>query len=545
MSQDSIEYLETIKLIELFQKFKDSGENDNQQNLDESFTKKFCCFQKEELDDSSEPYYLKSTQNSDEKYSKKQPSEKVHYNSNNNDEISENKILDNHNLENPPNQNELKHENTLKNYSRQFKYYSEEKISENKEVDSKSEKPKNTENLGKKLNGTEKPNDSDKKEIENLLDNKKSVPQNQIPGILNQENSSNSKQSKQESIIKNYPKNNTIFIIVKINKNDHFLTGNRNNTKDLEKKLNKPKKLNNTGKKEKENLLDNKKLVPQNRVPDIRNEENLSNSNEIKQVNYEETFKENYISPEEIDNKYKINNRMEILRAKMKKEENFLGKKRKSNEIGEEKEEVEVKIDKEKEGDNFGRNTKIREDHLILKTKSYSINWLRKRINKYLRRKKILKMDYKAFGEIINTKKNKGFLKMTLDKIFSLNTTEKENSENYNKNLIKEIMESDNEEAKSLLKLTYKEGLDLFRYKENETNLKEKLGNKIINDIEERVEKFLLKSYDKKKEKNGEYIADDYTSSLKVIVYNFERWFSLKTPRKERKKKEKKKQTIE
>ena len=33
-------------------------------------------------------------------------------------------------------------------------------------------------------------------------------------------------------------------------------------------------------------------------------------------------------------------------------------------------------------------------------------------------------------------------------------------------------MNSINEEAKSLLKLTYKERLDLFRYKENENNLK-------------------------------------------------------------------------
>ena len=60
-------------------------------------------------------------------------------------------------------------------------------------------------------------------------------------------------------------------------------------------------------------------------------------------------------------------------------------------------------------------------------------------------------------------------------------------------------MNSINEEAKSLLKLTYKERLDLFRYKENENNLKKKLGNIIINDVEEKIEKFLLKNYKKRR----------------------------------------------
>ena len=60
-------------------------------------------------------------------------------------------------------------------------------------------------------------------------------------------------------------------------------------------------------------------------------------------------------------------------------------------------------------------------------------------------------------------------------------------------------MNSINEEAKSLLKLTYKERLDLFRYKENENNLKKKLGNKIINDVEEKIEKFLHKNYKKRR----------------------------------------------
>ena len=118
----------------------------------------------------------------------------------------------------------------------------------------------------------------------------------------------------------------------------------------ISEKIKKTEKINDSEKKEKENLLDRKKPVLQNQIPDIHNQENPPNSNWSKQVNYEETCIGNYTSFEEIDNKYGINNRI-----------------RKRSEIGEEKEEMEVKIGKEKEGDNSWKHTEIREDHLILK----------------------------------------------------------------------------------------------------------------------------------------------------------------------------------
>ena len=99
MSEDSVEDLNIIKLLEQIQKLDDSPNSrwikDNQQNLDEYFIRIFNCCQLIELDNSSElcPIFLKSKlPNSDEKYPKKQSSENLYNNYNNNDEISEIKI---------------------------------------------------------------------------------------------------------------------------------------------------------------------------------------------------------------------------------------------------------------------------------------------------------------------------------------------------------------------------------------------------------------------------------------------------------------------
>ena len=334
-----------------------------------------------------------------------------------------------------------------------------------------------------------------------------------------------------------------------------FLTGEGGNTKVLEKKLNEVENSNNSEKKEKANLQVNKKNFFQVKTCETANEKIFPNQNELKLKDTQETGLENheFISFKEINNKYEINIKFEKLRhkkliekdqlnyLKIIKKENFLCNKRKNNnEIEEvkEKEKIETKKGRKKNGDDSGKHKKTSDDNMMYGIKSNLNNWLRNLINKYLpKNQKLLKIDFQVFSKIINVEKNREFLKMTLAEIFSQNISPiyskiiTENGAKYNKKIIDEIMKSNNEKAKSLLQITYKEGLDLYRFKENETNLKQVLGNEIINEIKGRVDEFLYEIFEKEKEKIGEREADDYVSSLLVMVYNYERWFFLKTPK--------------
>ena len=336
-----------------------------------------------------------------------------------------------------------------------------------------------------------------------------------------------------------------------------FLTGEGCNTKVLEKKLNEVENSNSTEKKEKEkaNLQVNKKNFFQVKTCETANEKIFPNQNELKLKDTQEIGLENneFISFKEINNKYEINIKFEKLRhkkliekdqlnyLKIIKKENFLCNKRKNNNEIEEvkgKEKIETKKGRKKNGDDSGKHKKTSDDNMMYGIKSNLNNWLRNLINKYLpKNQKLLKIDFQVFSKIINVEKNREFLKMTLAEIFSQNISPiyskiiTEKGAKYNKKIIDEIMKSNNEKAKLLLQITYKEGLDLYRFKENETNLKQVLGNEIINEIKGRVDEFLYDAFEKEKEKIGEREADDYVSSLLVMVYNYERWFFLKTPK--------------
>ena len=187
----------------------------------------------------------------------------------------------------------------------------------------------------------------------------------------------------------------------------------------------------------------------------------------------------------------------------------------------------------------------MKEDNLIYKIKSNFNNWLLNLVNKYLpESQKLVKINFQDFSKVINTNENIRFLKMELSEIFSKNISkvyskkiQEKDGINLNKNIIEEIMKSDNEKAKTLLKLTYKDGLDLYRFKENE-NLKKILNDKAINE-KGRVDEFLFNTFQKEIKKIGEEKAYDFVSSLMVMVYNYERWFLLKFPRKKRENKNK------
>ena len=228
-----------------------------------------------------------------------------------------------------------------------------------------------------------------------------------------------------------------------------------------------------------------------------------------------------------------------------KKNKDLLGKKK----------EYEEKIrskrgrKEKKNEDNSGVHTKMKEDNLMYTIKSNYNNWLLKVINIFLPdNQKLMKINFKEFSKIINTNENKKYLEMELSEIFSKNISDiyskvqEKHGKNRNETIIQEIMESNNENAKKLLKIKYKDGLDLYRFKENENEgyLKKILGDEILNKIDGRVDELLTKSFERERKKN-EIGANDFVSSLLVMIYNYERWFSIKTPRKPRAKKEDKK----
>ena len=218
---------------------------------------------------------------------------------------------------------------------------------------------------------------------------------------------------------------------------------------------------------------------------------------------------------------------------------NLLGKKRKNKaKINENTN--KIKLGRKKKGDNSGLHTKMKEDNLMSTIKSNYNNWLLNFINIFLpERQKLLKINYLEFTKIINTEENKKYLKMDLCDILSKNISNKYGKKHiktekyHNKKMIEKIMQGNNVEAKKILKIKYKDGLDLYRFKENdnENYLKNILGDDIIKNVENRVDDLLIKTYEKEKIKNGIIKADDYVSSLLVMIYNYERWFLLKKPR--------------
>ena len=359
---------------------------------------------------------------------------------------------------------------------------SEDSLHESRYYVQKEKSPYNSEE-----NVSKKPTSATKEKTNNNPLNNNVISEKKINEILNNvsnsENSQNSNQFNQknnsEISLENFPSNSYNKIIEfygdNLKKSKEILTGEGNNTKRIENKLNKTEKSNYSEEKEKDKNL---------------------------------------------------------------------GKKRKKkNEINEEKK--ETKQGRKKKDDDPGEHTKMKEDNLMFKIKSSFNNWtLNDLINQFLpEKKKLMKIDFKDFSKNINTKENIGFLQMELGEIFSQNISPiyskkimEKDGYNYNKNIIDEIMKSDLENAKAILKIKYKDALDLYRYKENETNLKKILDAEIINKIEGRVDEFLFKTFEDEKEKIGVNEADDFVSSLLVMVYNYERWFLLKKPRQKKKK---------
>ena len=340
----------------------------------------------------------------------------------------------------------------------------------------------------------------------------------------------------------------------------------------LEKSPNNPEE--NLTKKKTSDSSENPSVV--NQVPEnkngeilinIQNSENSSNSAEPEQKNSKKINLENneFISHEEIRKKYEKDLNLEKLgnnsngemkntrdiekklnKSEKKEKENLVGNKRKKSFKDEEdKKNKNIKKGRKKNGDSPGKHTKMSADNIMFTIRTHLDNWALNRINKHLPDKKLLKIDFKKFSKIINSKENIKYLETELGEIFSQDISPiyskiaVDIGKDYNKKIIEEIMKSDDEkfkDAKKLLKLTYKEALDLYRFKEKETNLETILGNEIIGNLEGRVDEFLCKTFEKEKGKMGDSEAYDFVSSILVMAYNYERWFLLKNPKKRREK---------
>ena len=172
----------------------------------------------------------------------------------------------------------------------------------------------------------------------------------------------------------------------------------------------------------------------------------------------------------------------------------------------------------------YGKHDKYESDNIIKKCKNILISYMIKNINIYLDKEKkykpLLDLDYSL---ISNIKKDSDLelLSMKLKDIVSKDISSKYKSKfeekDYNKNIINEIIqnEENNEKLMNLLDMTFSDWIDIFTYKiKNEYN-------KEINLLQQALDKI-------NKKNNNDKI---YLSKLIFYLYNYKRWFESKKGR--------------
>ena len=160
-------------------------------------------------------------------------------------------------------------------------------------------------------------------------------------------------------------------------------------------------------------------------------------------------------------------------------------------------------------------------------------NYIHDKVQKEEKERLIKKIDYKKIVDDTKRKNNLNFLKMPLKDLFSNNISSKykTKSRNLNKEIINELLikEKDNDIIMFILNMTFGDWLDLFLYKKEFNDFKDlKMENdkiKIMSDNFERIDKLLEEIYNLK-------FGDNYFSFFVYLIYNYERWFSIKKGRK-------------
>ena len=172
----------------------------------------------------------------------------------------------------------------------------------------------------------------------------------------------------------------------------------------------------------------------------------------------------------------------------------------------------------DKNNGNSGNHNKYEPDNIIKKCKRILLFYMIENINIYIDKEKkfekLLDLEYQL---IRNIKKDSDLelLNMKLKDIVSKDISSKYKTKlqdkNYNKNIINEIIqnEENNEKLMNLLNMTFSDWIDIFTYKiENEYNKEYNL---------------LQAALDKIKDKNNN--DKEYLSKLILYLYNYKRWF--------------------
>ena len=150
--------------------------------------------------------------------------------------------------------------------------------------------------------------------------------------------------------------------------------------------------------------------------------------------------------------------------------------------------------------------------------------------------KKLCKLNYKIINQI-NKDNDTKLLRMTLEDLFSLDISPKYKSKSpdFNKKLIQKIINkekkvNDNETVCFVLNMTFGEWFDLFRNKKDIKDIQKQYQQN--NDIKfDQIEKnfvYVDNLLDEMIKKQDE----KYFRIFTFYIYNYERWFAIKSPRK-------------
>lgn len=248
-----------------------------------------------------------------------------------------------------------------------------------------------------------------------------------------------------------------------------------------------------------------------------------------------------------------VNKGEDVLRIKEKlKKGNLLGRKRthyKNKEKTNNNDKIKLKKGrKKKDSEEIKIHTRFKPDNIIYKIKANFLDSLLDFINIFLSsEEKLAKVDPTYPNKTIKKDYNEKLMNTKIYEIFNVDISSKystKDCKNYNREIIKKILDSNENKYFDILKifnLTYLEWFDIFRNKINE-NIKEKIGDSILEKFDKRIEFFIEKIYEQEINKNNKNeikekaggdnkIIMDYLCSILLICYNYEKWFSMKIPR--------------
>ena len=235
-------------------------------------------------------------------------------------------------------------------------------------------------------------------------------------------------------------------------------------------------------------------------------------------------------------------------------DETFKQRKTRNRKVKLQKEEKKKSGRKRKEDNTLSKHNKNTPDNIIKKIKTKILKYLLIFINKLIYSifdkntiKSCLKtingseyeekdevgfikyLDYNIYVNKMKKDSNIKNLKTTLKDFLSNNVSTKFKNikDDTNKNIIEELSKQNNEIFNFIFNLKLGDWLDVFLYKKEFEKFGKINGNqmKIIMDSFQRVDKLLINIC---KKYNTDY---DYVSSFICHMYNFERWFLIKTGR--------------